>query len=152
VFGWLWDFQIIDKGTIGAQVWVQGRLTIRNPKTLEPLIVREQFGGADIKFKKGTKAPLDYANDLKASATDALKKCASELGSAPDIYGKNEFKEIGAKATPLVPPKAPEPPVKDGGYDCHECGALITKAEADYSKKIFKKPLCRKCQPDAKKR
>ncbi|RPJ64514.1 MAG: hypothetical protein EHM23_00390, partial [Acidobacteria bacterium] len=54
VFGWLGDFQIIDKGTVGAQVWVQGRLTIRNTKTLERLIVKEQFGGADIKFKKGT--------------------------------------------------------------------------------------------------
>jgi Rad52/22 family double-strand break repair protein len=152
VFGWLGDFQIIDKGTVGAQVWVQGRLTIRNTKTLERLIVKEQFGGADIKFKKGTKAPLDYANDLKAAATDALKKCASELEIASNIHGKNEFKELGAKATPPASPKAPEPPVKDTGDEGHECGAIITKAEADYSKKLFKKPLCRKCQADAKKR
>ena len=37
---------------------------------------------------------LDYGNDLKAATTDALKKCASELGIASDIYGANEFKEI----------------------------------------------------------
>ena len=92
-FGWLWDFQIIDKGREGNQVWVQGRLTIKNEK-LEPILVKEQFGGADIKFKKGTKNMLDYPNDLKAASTDALKKCASEIGIANDIYGANEFKGI----------------------------------------------------------
>lgn len=93
VFGWMWDFQIIDKGREGNLIWVQGRLTIKNRKG-EPMIIKEQFGRADIKFKRGTQIPLDYGNDLKAAATDALKKCASELGIASDVYGKNEFKEI----------------------------------------------------------
>ena len=38
--------------------------------------------------------PVNLGNDFKASATDALKKCASEFGIASDVYGKNEFKEI----------------------------------------------------------
>ena len=38
--------------------------------------------------------PLDLGNDLKAATTDALKKCASELGIASDIYAPNEFKAI----------------------------------------------------------
>jgi len=78
-----------------------------------------QFGRADIKFKTETRKdeqgnvmmkkdnygntkpkrfptniPLDLGNDLKAAATDSLKKCASELGIASDIYGAKEFKEI----------------------------------------------------------
>jgi len=93
VFGWLWDFQIIDKGKEGNQVWVQGRLTIKD-KDRNILIVKEQFGRADIKFKKNSKEMLDYGNDLKAASTDALKKCASEIGIASDIYGSNEFKDI----------------------------------------------------------
>ena len=93
VFGWMWDFEIIDKGREGDLVWVQGKLTIKDKKG-KPIIIKEQFGRADMKFKRGTKIPLDYGNDLKAAATDALKKCASELGIASDIYGKNEFKEI----------------------------------------------------------
>jgi hypothetical protein len=162
-FGWLWDFQVIDKGTVGGQIWVQGRLTIRAPKTFEPILIKEQFGGADIKFKKGTKAPLDYANDLKAAATDALKKCASELGIASDIYGKNEFRDMGAKvqdAPPTPPPaqsKQPTAPVSD--YECHGAfkggcpdGAIITKAEADYSMKLYRKPLCRNCQKAARRK
>lgn len=100
VFGWLWDFQIIDKGREENQVWVQGRLTIKNEK-LEPILIKEQFGGADVKFKKGTKIPLNYPNDLKAASTDALKKCASEIGIANDIYGADEF--VGVKDVSDLP-------------------------------------------------
>lgn len=91
-FGWLWSFEIKDKGREGDLVWVLGKLTVELPNGKK--IVKEQFGRADIKMKKGTQNPLDYGNDLKSASTDALKKCASELGIASDIYGKNEFKEI----------------------------------------------------------
>ena len=141
-----------------GQVWVQGRLTIRNPKTFAPIVIKEQFGGADIKFKKGTKVPLDYANDLKAAATDALKKCASELGIASDIYGKNEFKELGKKAPAKQTPPTKQAPQQPTQYDCHGAGksgcpdgSVITKAEHDYSVKLYKRPLCRNCQKAAKK-
>ena len=53
-----------------------------------------QFGNKDVICKRGTDIPLSIGNDLKSAATDALKKCASELGLASDIYGKLEFKEI----------------------------------------------------------
>ncbi len=91
-FGWLWSFEIKDKGREGDLVWVLGKLTVELPNGKK--IIKEQFGRADIKMKKGTQTPLDYGNDLKSASTDALKKCASELGIASDIYGKNEFKEI----------------------------------------------------------
>ena len=93
VFGYMWDFQVVDKGREGKQIWVQGRLTIRD-KGGKVMIIKEQFGRADIKFKRESKEILDYGNDLKSASTDALKKCASELGIASDIYGKNEFKDI----------------------------------------------------------
>jgi len=96
VFGWNWSFQIIDKGREGDLVWVQGRLSILD-KEGKVRMIKEQFGRADIKFKKNSKDPLDYGNDLKAASTDTLKKCASELGIAGDVYGKNEFKDLGVK-------------------------------------------------------
>lgn len=104
-FGWLWDFIIVDKGREGDQVWVQGRLIIKD-KMGRALITKEQFGRAEIKFVRGTKTILDYGNDLKSASTDALKKCAAELGIASDIYGKNEFREI----------EAPEAPNSNTGY------------------------------------
>jgi len=114
-FGWMWDFEIKEHGREGNLVWVLGRLTIKNQKG-EVMIVKEQFGRADIKFKneyktiKGqrvkvkTDEPLDYGNDLKAAATDALKKCASELGIASDVYGKEEFQQIQKEDKGFSPP------------------------------------------------
>ncbi len=113
VFGWNWDFEIIDKGREQDQVWVLGKLTVKDDKG--HTIVKSQFGRADIKFFKAQpNRPVDYGNDLKAAATDALKKCASELGVASDIYGKAEFVEDGNK--PIVPtqPSAPAPKAPQG--------------------------------------
>lgn len=36
--------------------------------------------------------------------------------------------------------------------ECHSCGNHLTKTEADYSKKIFKKILCRNCQTELRKK
>ena len=102
-FGWLWDFEVVDKGNVQEngkmkQIWVQGKLTV---KTIDkngniiPAIVKTQFGGADVKYTK--KGMMDYANDLKSATTDCLKKCASEIGIASDVYGANEF--VGIKKT-----------------------------------------------------
>jgi len=91
MFGWDWDFEVIQFEYTNDQALVLGKLSCRVDGRQ---IVKMQFGRADIKHKKGTNDPLDLGNDLKAATTDSLKKCASELGVASDIYGKNEFKEI----------------------------------------------------------
>jgi hypothetical protein len=102
-FGWCWSFEVKDHGKEGKLVWVLGRLTIINPKTFQPMIVKEQFGRADLKTKRDAKDEyLDFGNDLKAASTDALKKCAAELGIASDIYGKNEFREVQATGGQVV--------------------------------------------------
>lgn len=99
VFGFNWSFEIVEHKIdldVG-QAYVLGRLTVNsNGKK----IVKMQFGRVDVKFKKtadkrtGVQMPLDVGNDLKAAATDALKKCAAELGIASDVYAPNEFKAI----------------------------------------------------------
>jgi len=53
-----------------------------------------QYGCKEIMCRKGTDIPLNLGNDLKAAATDALKKCAAELGIAADIYNADEFREV----------------------------------------------------------
>jgi len=97
MFGWNWDFQIISKEydlEIGQCV-VQGRLTCR---TATSTIIKEQFGEQDIKFRKDNKKPLNLGNDLKGAASDSLKKCASLIGIAGDVYYKDEFQAV--KVTP----------------------------------------------------
>lgn len=103
-FGWMWDFEVKSHGKEENLLWILGRLTIKD-KSGKPMIVKEQFGRADIKFLKGTKSPVDFGNDLKAAATDALKKCASELGIASDVYGQTEFQEIQKEDKGFTPPK-----------------------------------------------
>lgn len=96
MFGWDWDFQVLEQiaNVDLGEIVVKGRLTVRSGgKT----IVKEQFGNKEIVFKKGTKTPLSFGNDLKAAATDALKKCANDLGIAQDVYAPQEFKEVEVK-------------------------------------------------------
>lgn len=107
IFGWNWDFQIVSKEVHGlAEGWGQiithGRLTVKgeNGQT----IIKEQFGQAEVKYlkqpenDKSPRKPVSLGNDFKASASDALKKCASELGIASDVYGANEYREIKVEA------------------------------------------------------
>jgi recombination DNA repair RAD52 pathway protein len=118
VFGWDWSFRVKEyKYDLEVkQAFVLGELTV---KTADREITKMQFGRVDIKFRNelaynddGTpkmaktrdgkeyqakepgKQPLDLGNDLKAATTDSLKKCASELGIAADIYNAEEFREI----------------------------------------------------------
>ncbi len=152
VFGWNWDFEVVSHGREGDQIWVQGKLTVKSAKG--DTIVKSQFGRADVKFLKGTKTAVDFGNDLKAASTDALKKCASMLGIASDVYGKMEYKQeadLEVRTEQQAPqPKAPAaataPKKDDEVHVCRGCDSIISKQEADYSQKIFKKKLCRNCQ------
>lgn len=99
-FGGFWNFSIItDEATAlemavkTKSVVVRGRLTITNPST-GVSVTREQYGRKDVAFKKGTNEPMDFGNDMKAAASDALKKCASQFGLFNDIYRDNELVEI----------------------------------------------------------
>lgn len=110
-FGWQWDFEIKNHGREGNLVWVLGRLTCQ--LSGDRKIIKEQFGRAEVKTKRGSDEPLDFGNDLKAASTDALKKCASELGVASDIYGKEEFNEIRVKQIDLPKPEKKEISMED---------------------------------------
>lgn len=98
LFGFDWNFSIKQFDVKGNQAIVFGRLegNIRDKDgKLITTLVREQFGRADIKVKREDKTkPLDFGNDLKAAATDALKKCASDLGIARDVYAADEYREL----------------------------------------------------------
>lgn len=85
VFGWDWDFRIIDQQIGKKQVWVRGELTVR---LKDHEITKAQFGGSDIKTNR-TGEPISIADDLKTAASDCLKKCASMIGIAGDLYWRD---------------------------------------------------------------
>ena len=91
MFGFDWDFEILEQLIMSGEAIVKGKLTIR---TNGQTITKMQFGNKDIVCKKGTDIPLSIGNDLKAASTDCLKKCAAEIGIAADIYNKEEFREV----------------------------------------------------------
>lgn len=92
VFGYDWDFKILDQQIGKKQVWVRGELTVRiNSQS----VTKGQYGGAEIKTNKRSfpsndgrisGEPISIADDLKAAASDCLKKCASMIGIAADLY------------------------------------------------------------------
>lgn len=93
MFGWRWSFEIIDEKIMieAKEVVVKGRLTCH---TEQGEIVKMQYGNKDIIFRKNSDIPLSVGNDMKAAATDCLKKCAAEIGIAADIYNKEDFREV----------------------------------------------------------
>lgn len=160
-FGFNWDFQIVEHGREADHVWVRGRLTVKSPDGARS-ITKEQFGRSEVKYQKNSKVMLDYGNDLKAASSDALKKCASMLGIARDIYGKTDYKQESGNE-----PRNPDAPQLQTAHQdvvpeddavelvCHGtgksgCGNDLTRQEYDYSKKIYGKPLCREHQKEAR--
>lgn len=153
VFGWNWDWEITQHGKEGGQVWAMGRLVVRGNKPGQ-VITKTAFGRADVKTKRDGGGNLDYGNDLKAASTDAMKKAASLLGFASDVYGKSDYKaETGYTALPAAAPaRQPqeEPVIQVDGPVCTESmqngamhGVKITKQQADDSIKLTGAELCK---------
>lgn len=97
LFGFNWSFEVLTSmqealatANTGSVV-VQGRLKV---KIGDQWITKEQYGRKEVAYKKGTRDPLDFGNDMKAAATDAKKKCASELGLFADVYSQEDFLEV----------------------------------------------------------
>lgn len=96
MFGFDWDFEILEQLILNGEAIVKGKLTVRVDGRA---IVKTNFGNKDIIYKKlaqgeTEKQPLSIGNDLKAAASDCLKKCASMIGIAADIYNRDEFREV----------------------------------------------------------
>lgn len=88
IFGFNYDFQIKSHQFFpsASEAVVEGRLIIRSG---EFTIVKEQFGKhilTQTGVKRGSNAPSGIGNAFKSAATDAFKKCASEIGLCWDIY------------------------------------------------------------------
>jgi len=99
-FGWKWSLNIHRYDIGQREVICHGSLTAWVDGVA---ITKSQFGGSDIKRYKKDVADrqtgeiehragdtIDVGDDCKAAASDCLKKCASLLGIAADVYGEKE--------------------------------------------------------------
>lgn len=103
IFAHNWDFEVLEQEIVkDKQIWVKGKLTVRGPDGV--VVTKAQFGGSDVKYTSEGGKVVDIADDLKAASSDCLKKCATLLGLAWDVYsGKREaMTEAGPSTTQLL--------------------------------------------------
>jgi len=74
-----WSFEIISHEIHQEEVVVIGKLTAGS-------LAKSQFGSSRITRNRDTKDIVSLADDLKAAATDALKKCATLFGVGLHMY------------------------------------------------------------------
>jgi hypothetical protein len=86
-FGGAWSFEVVDYKTMEGEIIVKGRLTAGG-------VSKEQFGSNEVHRLKGENgekgAPVSVGDDLKAAASDALKKCATLFGVGLHLYEKGD--------------------------------------------------------------
>ncbi len=75
-----WSFEITHHEVREDEVLVLGRLTAEG-------VTKMNFGVSQVTREKGSGALVSLGDDLKAAATDALKKCATFLGVGLHLYG-----------------------------------------------------------------
>ena len=90
LFGHLWDFEILEEKVLDDEVIVKGKLSVKS-KNMQVVITKMQYGSSEIKRFKESKQPISIGDDLKAAASDSLKKCASLVGIALDVYSGESF-------------------------------------------------------------
>ncbi len=76
-----WSFEVVSHDIHEGEVIVMGKLTADG-------MVKSAFGGSAITIDKSGQV-VSIADDLKAAASDALKKAASLLGVGLELYGGN---------------------------------------------------------------
>ena len=74
-----WSFEIISHEIHQEEVVVIGKLTAGT-------LAKSQFGSSRFTRNRDTKEIVSLADDLKAAATDALKKCATLFGVGLHMY------------------------------------------------------------------
>jgi len=75
-----WSFKILDREIMQDEVIVLGELTAHG-------ISHQQFGTSSVTRTKEDKTIVSIGDDLKAAASDCLKKCSTQFGVGLHLYG-----------------------------------------------------------------
>ncbi|MBI2202994.1 MAG: hypothetical protein HYU41_03935 [Candidatus Rokubacteria bacterium] len=106
-----WSFEVVHHDGREDEVLVLGRLSAG-------AVVKMTFGASQVTREKVSGKPLSLGDDLKAAATDALKKCSTFFGVGLHLYaekplsGRDGAPHGGpARSAPATPNGPPRPPV-----------------------------------------
>jgi hypothetical protein len=123
-----WSFTIKEHGVNAEadEAWVLGEIAANFGGTV---VLRQQFGSQKIKRSRSSGTPLDIGFDLKGAATDALKKCAMQLGVG--LYlSKKELSLAGNGGLPRGSQDGgfgPADSDADGTPTCADCGKELAE-------------------------
>jgi hypothetical protein len=87
-----WSFEVVEHRVYKVEVVVVGKLTADG-------VIKMAFGGSPITFTDAGKV-VSLADDLKAAASDALKKAASMLGVGLELYARRSATAAAPSASP----------------------------------------------------
>jgi hypothetical protein len=90
VFEGEWSFAIVEHHILDTGVMVLGKLEAGDMSKMA-------FGGSDVTRARDTGEPINLADDLKAAATDSLKKASTLLGVGLYLYGNDTDDAEGSK-------------------------------------------------------
>jgi hypothetical protein len=99
-----WGFTVVEHHILDDEVVVLGRIHALD-------VTKEQFGSSHITRDASNGKTLCLGDDLKAAATDALKKCATLIGVGLSLYSETSAPQ---KRKPSSKASEPDkhPPVK----------------------------------------
>ena len=101
-----WSFEVVTHEVHGHELVVLGKLNAEG-------VTKMAFGGASMTVNKATGETLSIADDLKAAATDSLKKACSLFGiglhlQATEYVAKNDHVESATHISVGLGKKQPE--------------------------------------------
>ncbi|MDA2937090.1 RAD52 family DNA repair protein [Acidobacteria bacterium AH-259-A15] len=129
-----WSFSVLEHKVYDDEVIVLGKLSTNG-------VVKTQFGKSKITRSKKDQAMVSLGDDLKAAASDALKKCATLMGVSLHLYLDSAEEQPGRKT------KSPKPS-GDGRITARQLSAIfaIGKAQGmdnktikEHTKEVFNK-------------
>jgi hypothetical protein len=140
-----WTFEIEKHEILENEALVLGKLSAGG-------VTKTQFGSSVITRDEQTGKPLSIGDDLKAAATDAVKKCASLLGVGLHLYngnGRTARRESGERVesgeTWKSAPEQPTSPTTQGAatagggngpVDTGNGGTRLTNKQLNYLNRI----------------
>ncbi|MSS71466.1 MAG: hypothetical protein EXS64_08245 [Candidatus Latescibacteria bacterium] len=88
-----WSFEVLSHEVTETEAIVHGRLTAGG-------VTKTAFGGSDIARHRETQKPVSIADDLKAAASDSLKKAATLFGIGLQLYAEKGQRPAQTRPTP----------------------------------------------------
>jgi hypothetical protein len=118
-----WSFEVVSHEVRQYEVLVLGKLAAEG-------VAKMQFGASQVTREKASGLPVSLGDDLKAAATDALKKCASLLGVGLHLYAEKPIRQGAGKAASVSAKAEPKGAPASGQVTPRQLDAVARLARA----------------------